>query len=234
MEEILQVLQGTTVAPTRPPAFVKLAPSDNGQSLPAVFFERESDTVALALPFTNHNSDPQIRKLYPPPSKRGAGHEDVPYLMMRKMMHQMTYAPLNRDTKLVRPEDQFMSGVLARRKLQLKQVNLGEDRIWRRFIVSGGMSLGVLQDKVLAPLMGWVRNFHAHILTDYCDGTQYGPKNSTAIDMMHIDAACSGCGILPVYKALSKYTIVPGPSRILSAELTVAFAAHAAVEPKEH
>ncbi|KAJ7744592.1 hypothetical protein B0H16DRAFT_1889565 [Mycena metata] len=40
-------------------------------------------------------------------------------------------------------------------------------------------------------------------------------------------------GILPVYKALIKYTIVPGPSRILSAELTVAFAAHAAVEPKE-
>ncbi|KAJ7195805.1 MM3350-like domain-containing protein, partial [Mycena pura] len=124
------------------------------------------------------------------------------------MMHQMTYAPLNRSSRLLRPEEQFMNAVLARRKRELKQVDLGDltrrdyvlrihmpdiktetgaDRIWRRFIVSGGLSLGVFQDKVLAPLMGWVRNFHAHILTDYRDGTQYGPKDSRAIDMMHVD-----------------------------------------------
>ncbi|KAJ7755122.1 MM3350-like domain-containing protein [Mycena metata] len=208
MEEMLRALQGTTVTSTRPPAFVKLAPGDNGQSLPAVFFEHPETYEKHVGP------DGRTRSwgLYPyiAPGKQGAGHEDVPYPMMRKMMHQMTYAPLNRDTKLVRPEDQFMSAVLAQRKRQLKQVDLGdltrrdyvlrihmpdiktateEDRIWRRFIVSGGMSLGVLQDKVLAPLMGWVRNFHAHILTDYRDGTQYGPKNSTAIDMMHVDAS---------------------------------------------
>ncbi|KAJ7708568.1 hypothetical protein B0H16DRAFT_1822919 [Mycena metata] len=169
MEEILRVLQGTTVAFKRPPASVKLAPSDNGQSLAAVFFEHPETYEKHVRP------DGRTRSwgLYP-------------------MMHQMTYVPLNWDTKLVRPEDQFMSGVLARRKLQLKQVDLG-DLTHRDYVLRihmpGGMSLGVLQDKVLAPLMGWVRNFHAHILTDYRDNTQYGPKNSTAIDMMHIDAS---------------------------------------------
>ena len=59
------------------------------------------------------------------------------------MMHQMTYAPLNRSTQLQRPEDQFMNAVLARRvrarllykdctltvlfqKRELKQVDLGD------------------------------------------------------------------------------------------------------------
>ncbi|KAF8902720.1 MM3350-like domain-containing protein [Mucidula mucida] len=70
----------------------------------------------------------------------------------------------------------------------------GEPRIWRRFVVSGGMALDVYQDKILAPLMGWVRNFHGHLLTDYLDGTQFGPKKSKAIDMMHLDL--SGYGYL--------------------------------------
>ncbi|KAJ7867836.1 hypothetical protein B0H13DRAFT_2064926 [Mycena leptocephala] len=208
MEDMLRALQGTTIASTRPPAFIKLAPNDDGSSLPAAFFEHPDTYIKHIGP------DGRIRSwgLYPyiPRGQQGAGYEDIPYPMMRKMMHQMTYAPLNRSSQLLRPEDQFMNAVLARRKRELKQVDLGdltrrdyilrihmpdiktatgEDRIWRRFIVSGGMSLGVFQDKVLAPLMGWVRNFHAHILTDYRDGTQYGPKNSGAIDMMHVDAS---------------------------------------------
>ncbi|KAJ7024662.1 MM3350-like domain-containing protein [Mycena alexandri] len=208
MEDMLRALQGTTIASTRPPAFIKLAPNDDGSSLPAAFFEHPDTYIKHIGP------DGRIRSwgLYPyiPRGQQGAGYEDIPYPMMRKMMHQMTYAPLNRSSQLLRPEDQFMNAVLAQRKRQLKQVDLGdltrrdyvlrihmpaiqtatgEDRIWRRFIVSGGMSLGVFQDKVLAPLMGWVRNFHTHILTDYRDGTQYGPKGSGAVDMMHIDAS---------------------------------------------
>ncbi|KAJ7432416.1 MM3350-like domain-containing protein [Mycena galericulata] len=206
MENMLRALQGTTIASTRPPAFIKLAPGDDGSSLPSVFFEHPDTYIKHV------GADGRIRSwgLYPyiPHGQQGAGYEDVPYPMMRKMEHQMTYAPL---IQLLRLEDQFMNAVLARRKRELKQVDLGdltrrdyvlgihmpdiktatgEDRIWRRSVVSGGMSLGVFQDKVLAPLMGWVRNFHAHILTDYRDGTQYGPKvNSSAIDMMHVDAS---------------------------------------------
>ncbi|KAJ7097161.1 MM3350-like domain-containing protein [Mycena belliarum] len=207
MDDMLRALQGQGPGRTssRRPVFVKLAPTDDGSSMPAVFFEHPET-------YTKHvGPDGRIRSwgLYPyiPSGQRGAGLEDIPYPMMRKMMYQGTYAPLG---KLVRPEDQFMNAVIARRKCELKQIALGdltrcdyflrirmpeiktatgEDRIWRRFVVSGGMSLGVLQDKVLAPLMGWVRNFHAHILTDYRDGTQFGPKNSGSVDMMHIDAS---------------------------------------------
>ncbi|KAJ7161212.1 MM3350-like domain-containing protein [Mycena filopes] len=200
MEAMLRALQGTTGGPgtiRRKPTFIQLAPSDDGSSLPDAFFEHP-DT------YTKHvGPDGRIRSwgLYPyiPMGQQGGGHEDTGFPMARKMMHQMTYGPLNASTKLLRPEDQFMNAIMARRKRELKQVALvhmpeiatatGEDRIWRRFVVSGGMSLGVFQDKVLAPLMGWVRNFHAHILTDYRDGTQYGPKKSGAIDMMHIDAS---------------------------------------------
>ncbi|KAJ7826817.1 hypothetical protein B0H14DRAFT_2816664, partial [Mycena olivaceomarginata] len=146
--------------------------------------------------------------LYPyiPRGQQGAGHEDIPYPMMRKMMHQMTYAPLNRSSQLLRPEDQFMNAVLARRKRELKQVNLGdltrrdyvlrihmpdiktaagEARIWRRFIVSGGMSLGVFSGQSFGAAMGWcacpfqsIWHFASPLL----------PGNSGAIDMMHIDA----------------------------------------------
>ncbi|KAF7300658.1 MYND-type domain-containing protein [Mycena chlorophos] len=134
------------------------------------------------------------------------GYEDVDYApMMRKMQTQMIYNYMRGAT---RPETQFFDAVIAKKKRELKGVDLGdltrrdfvlrihmpeiktpsgEDRVWRGFIVSGGVSLGVLQDKILAPLMGWVRNFHAHILTDFRDGAQFGPKNSGAIDMMHLD-----------------------------------------------
>ncbi|KAJ7600478.1 hypothetical protein C8J56DRAFT_1019636 [Mycena floridula] len=230
MDDFLQQLLGDNRA-KRPrglkPAFIKLHPSDDGTGLPDAFFEHPDSYKK------NVGPDGRIRSwgFYPyiPEGKKGAGFEDTsigPALMGRKMMHQMTYAPLSQLTKLIRPEEQFLKAVMARKKRELKGVDLGdltrrdyvlrihmpeiqtesgEDRIWRRFVVSGGMSLGVFQDKVLAPLMGWVRNFHVHILTDYRDGTQYGPKagfheavlsvelnpcfqNSGSVDMMHIDA----------------------------------------------
>ncbi|KAK7042158.1 MYND-type domain-containing protein [Favolaschia claudopus] len=194
-------------APRRTPAFVKLAPSDDASDLLPIFFEHPET-------YTKHvGPDGRIRSwgFYPyiPPGERGEGHEDIQYYGPRKMKTQAIYGSLGQTT-LARPEDQFMSVVLTQKKRELKELDLGdltrrdyflrihmpeipttngEDRIWRRFVVSGGMSLGVLQDKILAPLMGWVRNFHVHILTDVRDGAQFGPKNSTAVDIMHLDSS---------------------------------------------
>lgn len=55
---------------------------------------------------------------------------------------------------------------------------------WRRFRVSGGITLRTLQDKVVAPLTGWVR--HGYQFFDRRDGAAWGPENSSAIDMMHM------------------------------------------------
>ena len=45
---------------------------------------------------------------------------------------------------------------------------------------------GQLLDQVLAPLMGWVRNYHAYMFFDRRDGAAWGPKDSNAIDCMHM------------------------------------------------
>ena len=40
--------------------------------------------------------------------------------------------------------------------------------------------------QVLAPLMGWVRNYHGYQFFDRSDGATWGPEDSYAIDMMHM------------------------------------------------
>ncbi|KAF9018187.1 hypothetical protein BDZ89DRAFT_1074120 [Hymenopellis radicata] len=190
------------------PAFVKFAPGDHGSLLLDVFFQHP-DTYQKHV-----GPDGRIRSwasslYYIKEGEQGYGHEDIDYrtTTTRKMQSQMTYGPLG-SSSLARPEEQFMKALLARRKRELKAANLGdltrrdyvlkiympeilkedgEPRIWRRFVVSGGMSFDVFQDKVLAPLMGWWRNFHGHIFTDYRDGTLFGPRNCQSVDMMHID-----------------------------------------------
>lgn len=49
-------------------------------------------------------------------------------------------------------------------------------KVWRRVKISGGLSLAVLADKIITPLMGWTRNYHAHLWTDFKDGSVFGPK----------------------------------------------------------
>jgi hypothetical protein len=49
------------------------------------------------------------------------------------------------------------------------------------------MTLRTLHDRVIGPAMGWTRNYHGYIFTDVNDGAVFGPENSTAIDMMHMD-----------------------------------------------
>ncbi|THH21477.1 hypothetical protein EW146_g120 [Bondarzewia mesenterica] len=93
------------------------------------------------------------------------------------------------------PEQQFVSRLVENQIAKLEKMDLGDlthrdytlkivmndikddagnDRIWRQFRVSGGISVAALADKVITPLMGWVRNYHAHAFTE-----------SKAIDMMH-------------------------------------------------
>ena len=45
-------------------------------------------------------------------------------------------------------------------------------RVWRRVKVSAGMRLDLLQDRVLIPLMGFCRHYHAYYFTDYKDGAR--------------------------------------------------------------
>lgn len=67
------------------------------------------------------------------------------------------------------------------------EVSLGfNPRVWRRLKVSSAVTLSVLHDKILAPALGWVRNYHAYSFTDQLDAAMFGPINSNAIDMMHL------------------------------------------------
>ncbi|PPQ90817.1 hypothetical protein CVT25_012137 [Psilocybe cyanescens] len=52
----------------------------------------------------------------------------------------------------------------------------GEHRVWRLFKVSSGITLSAFQDKAIAPIMGWVRNFHSYTFTDFRDGALFGPE----------------------------------------------------------
>ncbi|PPQ69769.1 hypothetical protein CVT24_002981 [Panaeolus cyanescens] len=196
--------------PGRRPKFVKFAPGDDGIYLPDIFFEDPR----------NHRPKPgplgQIHAwgLYPyeyPEEARGErpispGARNWPAFdglqaMMRQMLHQMTYRPMDS------PERQFMKVILDRKKKELKAHNFngldkcdvlckitisamndrrGQPRVWRRFKVSAGISLNALQDKVVAPVMGWVRNLHCYTFTDFRDGSLYGPEQgSRSVDVAH-------------------------------------------------
>ena len=52
-------------------------------------------------------------------------------------------------------------------------------------VVSGGLALRSLADRVLMPAMGWTRNYHCYIFNDVADGAIYGPIDSRAVDKMH-------------------------------------------------
>lgn len=40
--------------------------------------------------------------------------------------------------------------------------------------------------QVIAPIMGYVRNYHAWQVFDHTDGATWGDPDSSAIDMMHL------------------------------------------------
>ncbi|KAJ6492751.1 MM3350-like domain-containing protein [Mycena vitilis] len=56
----------------------------------------------------------------------------------------------------------------------------------RRIKVSGATKLNVFQDKILAPALGWTRNYHGYLFVDDSDGSQYGPDGGSHIDLMFL------------------------------------------------
>ncbi|KDQ60453.1 hypothetical protein JAAARDRAFT_67997 [Jaapia argillacea MUCL 33604] len=191
----------------RRPKFVKLIPGDVGGGLPESIFEDPRTFKGKP------NALGQVHAwgLYPYDNEYNFPQADGMANMMRQMNFQFKYG---RD--LPSPEHQFVDVLIDRKAKQLSTVDLkgldkrdvilritmpwmndaeGKPRVWRRFRVSAGIKLGVLQDKVIAPVMGWVRNFHCYTFTDFRDGSLFGPQNSRSIDSMHI--AQSGYKYMP-------------------------------------
>ncbi|KAI9207149.1 MM3350-like domain-containing protein [Polychytrium aggregatum] len=113
-------------------------------------------------------------------------------LMMRRMNTQFFYTGAY-------PELQFVNRLMARKVKSLDAVRPPVNdvilkitmegispELWRRFQVPAYIPLHHLQDLVLAPIMGWCRNYHGYLFTDRRDGALFGPKKSQCADMMHI------------------------------------------------
>eukprot|EP01038_Epipyxis_sp_PR26KG_P012704 gene12704-17036_t len=61
--------------------------------------------------------------------------------------------------------------------------------IFRDFVVSGGMTLRTLADKVIEAVMGWARGYHSYIYVHPNDGSCYGQhKSRRGIDQMFMFA----------------------------------------------
>ena len=58
--------------------------------------------------------------------------------------------------------------------------------VWREFKVSAHVNLDLLHDKVIAPVMGWARNYHGYYmrpLQGYKKSTTYWQEKISAVDM---------------------------------------------------
>ncbi|KIO34799.1 hypothetical protein M407DRAFT_210250 [Tulasnella calospora MUT 4182] len=160
------------------PKFINLHPKDTGFGLPRAFWGHP-DTF---LP--NADRDGRIRRWGLSPDTEEDEDEsvegfEIPAAMMRTMQTGGMYL------KTPSPEKQFVKQLealdiaeLERSDYILKITLTGEGsvKVWRRVKISGGLSLAVLADKVITPLMGWTRNYHAHLWTDFKDGSVFGPK----------------------------------------------------------
>mmetsp|Transcript_25770 Transcript_25770/g.54477 ORF Transcript_25770/g.54477 Transcript_25770/m.54477 type:complete len:331 (-) Transcript_25770:2981-3973(-) len=84
------------------------------------------------------------------------------------------------------PSDFVIRISLVRNETSLAEL---KPSIWRRFTVSSSVNLELLHDKVLAPVMGWERNYHTYY---FCKAkpssteTFYVQQDSQASDAMHI------------------------------------------------
>ena len=100
------------------------------------------------------------------------------------------------------PQVQFVEQLMELKEEKLKETRLDPDnspdlvlkvelmgtqpRIWRRVQVPAAIPLFTLADKVLTPVMGWVRNFHAYSFVDVRDGAHFGPVRMDSVDMVHV------------------------------------------------
>lgn len=70
-------------------------------------------------------------------------------------------------------------------KLRLEPIGFPSMEVNRVFRCSGGLTFRALVDRVLLPIMGWVRNYHAWCTIRQEDGAWCMPLDSGAVDMMH-------------------------------------------------
>ncbi|KAK7040216.1 hypothetical protein VNI00_010022 [Paramarasmius palmivorus] len=151
--------------------------------------------------FHREGKDPKKFLHEIPEDDRDCNHADGDMLRnVTRMMQQASY--YFSDLKAT-PEEQFIKILVERKRQQLAKTDLGdlpkqdvilriymyalrnsrgEHRIWRRFRVSAGLKVGVFQDKVLCPVMGWARNMHSYTFTDFRDGSLFGPKGADSPD----------------------------------------------------
>mmetsp|Transcript_3102 Transcript_3102/g.6830 ORF Transcript_3102/g.6830 Transcript_3102/m.6830 type:complete len:447 (+) Transcript_3102:197-1537(+) len=83
------------------------------------------------------------------------------------------------------PSDFVIRISLVRDETSLTELN---PPVWRRFKVSSTVNLELLHDKILAPVMGWERNYHTYYFRKANPPmeTFYVQQDSQASDAMHI------------------------------------------------
>ncbi|KAG0701206.1 hypothetical protein DFH29DRAFT_876028 [Suillus ampliporus] len=183
----------STTRPTRKPKFVKFLPGDIGEGMPEIFFE----DPRTFKPKPGPHGQIQTWGLFPYCKDNIWDFEGVQMIWT----HQMSYD--NHGGKPW-PEKQFLDVLKDRKREQLRKLDLadldkkdivikihlklledanGDPRIWRRVRLSAGMKIGVFQDKVLSPVLNWVRNLHCYTFTDLRDGALFGPEGSR-LDMI--------------------------------------------------
>ena len=100
------------------------------------------------------------------------------------------------------PHVQFVEQLMELKEEKLKETRLDPEncpdlvlkvelmgtrpRIWRTVQVPAAIPLFTFADKVLTPVMGWVRNFHAYTFVDVRDGAHFGPVRMDSVDMVHV------------------------------------------------
>ncbi|KAJ7119867.1 MM3350-like domain-containing protein [Mycena epipterygia] len=84
------------------------------------------------------------------------------------------------------PQRESCDYVLTIRLRDNEEASCTSAIMWRRIKVSGATKLNVFQDKILAPALGWTRNYHGYLFVDDSDGAQYGPDGGSHIDLMFL------------------------------------------------
>ena len=106
------------------------------------------------------------------------------------------------DNKLPCQQIQFVDKLIERKQQLLEKTKMDpkdspdfilrielmntEPKVWRRFQCPSNIPLFSLADKILTPIMGWVRNFHAYTFVDLSDGAHFGPSQMQTMDTVHI------------------------------------------------
>ncbi|KAJ7258743.1 MM3350-like domain-containing protein [Mycena haematopus] len=84
------------------------------------------------------------------------------------------------------PQRELCDFVLAVRLRSTESASTTSCLMWRRIKVAGATKLSVFQDKILAPALGWTRNYHGYLFVDDSDGAQFGAAGASHIDLMFL------------------------------------------------